>query len=134
MGSLCGCWRSRFWISPSSAPSAPWAWSPSELPCRTRPAWWASSSGCDAQPYFRIFHPVTQSRRFDPQGRFIRRYLPGLAALPDAALHAPWEASPLELQAAGVVLGRDYPLPIVDHATARERTLQRYAVVKTVER
>ena len=95
---------------------------------------WASSSGCDAQPYFRIFHPVTQSRRFDPQGRFIRRYLPGLAALPDAALHAPWEASPLELQAAGVVLGRDYPLPIVDHATARERTLQRYAVVKTVER
>ena len=95
---------------------------------------WASSSGCDAQPYFRIFHPVTQSRRFDPQGRFIRRYLPGLAALPDAALHAPWEASPLELQAAGVVLGRDYPLPIVDHATARERTLQRYAVVKAVER
>lgn len=77
---------------------------------------------------------MTQSRRFDPQGRFIRRYLPGLAALPDAALHAPWEASPLELQAAGVVLGRDYPHPIVDHATARERTLQRYAVVKTVER
>ncbi|WP_042428850.1 cryptochrome/photolyase family protein [Comamonas granuli] len=91
---------------------------------------WASSSGCDAQPYFRIFHPVTQSRKFDPQGRFIRRYLPELAALPDAALHAPWEASPLELQAAGVVLGRDYPLPIVDHAAARTRTLQRYAVVK----
>ena len=91
---------------------------------------WASSSGCDAQPYFRIFNPVSQSRKFDPQGRFIRRYLPQLAALPDAALHAPWQASPLELQAAGVELGRNYPHPVVDHDTARTRTLMRYAVVK----
>ncbi|MBA4112391.1 MAG: deoxyribodipyrimidine photolyase [Verminephrobacter sp.] len=94
---------------------------------------WASSSGCDAQPYFRIFNPVSQSRKFDPQGRFIRRYLPQLAALPDAALHAPWQASPLELQAAGVELGRNYPHPVVDHDTARTRTLERYAVVKRVE-
>lgn len=94
---------------------------------------WASSSGCDAQPYFRIFNPVSQSRKFDPQGRFIRRYLPQLAALPDAALHAPWQASPLELQAAGVELGRNYPPPVVDHDTARTRTLERYAVVKRVE-
>ena len=94
---------------------------------------WASSSGCDAQPYFRIFNPVSQSRKFDPQGRFIRRYLPQLAALPDAALHAPWQASPLELQAAGVELGRNYPHPVVDHDTARTRTLDRYAVVKRVE-
>lgn len=91
---------------------------------------WASSSGCDAQPYFRIFNPVSQSRKFDPQGRFIRRYLPQLAALPDAALHAPWLATPLELQAAGVKLGDDYPHPIVDHDSARARTLERYAVVK----
>jgi len=91
---------------------------------------WASSSGCDAQPYFRIFNPVSQSRKFDSQGRFIRRYLPQLAALPDAALHAPWLATPLELQAAGVKLGHDYPHPIVDHNTARMRTLERYAVVK----
>ena len=91
---------------------------------------WASSSGCDAQPWFRIFNPVSQSEKFDPQGKFIRRYVPELAKLPDAALHAPWQASPLELEAAGVVLGRDYPLPLVDHAQARERTLARYAVVK----
>jgi deoxyribodipyrimidine photo-lyase len=91
---------------------------------------WASSSGCDAQPYFRIFNPVSQSRKFDPQGRFIRRYVPALAALPDDALHAPWEARPVDLAAAGLELGRDYPRPIVDHAAARERTLARYAVVK----
>jgi len=94
---------------------------------------WASSSGCDAQPYFRIFNPVSQSRKFDPQGRFIRRYLPELAGLPDSALHAPWLTSPLELQAAGVVLGSTYPAPIVDHDQARQRTLERYAVVKTSE-
>jgi len=91
---------------------------------------WASSSGCDAQPYFRIFNPVTQSERFDPQGKFIRRYLPQLANLPDACLHAPWQARELELAAAGVELGKTYPLPVVDHAEARERTLLRYAVVK----
>ncbi|MDH4446410.1 MAG: deoxyribodipyrimidine photo-lyase [Acidovorax sp.] len=91
---------------------------------------WASSSGCDAQPYFRIFNPVSQSQKFDPEGKFIRRYLPQLAALPTSALHAPWAARPLDLQAAGIALGRDYPLPVVDHDTARQKTLQRYAVVK----
>ncbi|MBV8618101.1 MAG: FAD-binding domain-containing protein, partial [Curvibacter sp.] len=91
---------------------------------------WASSSGCDAQPYFRIFNPVSQSRKFDPDGRFIRRYLPRLAALPAQALHAPWEARPLELQEAGLRLGIDYPMPIVQHDEARQRTLQRYAVVR----
>ena len=92
---------------------------------------WASSSGCDAQPYFRIFNPVAQSEKFDPQGKFIRRYLPQLASLPDAALHAPWAARPVDLSAAGVVLGRDYPQPVVDHAQARAATLARYAVVKS---
>ncbi len=91
---------------------------------------WAASSGCDAQPWFRIFNPVKQSRRFDPDGRFIRRYVPELAALPDAALHAPWLADPAVLQRAGVRLGADYPAPVVDHARARARTLQRYAVVR----
>jgi len=91
---------------------------------------WASSSGCDSQPYFRIFNPVTQSERFDPEGKFIRRYLPQLAMLPDTSIHAPWTAAPLELEAAGVRLGDNYPAPIVDHAEARERTLQRYAVVR----
>jgi len=91
---------------------------------------WASSSGCDAQPYFRIFNPVSQSEKFDLQGKFIRRYLPQLAGLPDAALHAPWAAKPLDLVAAGVELGRDYPRPVVAHDEARARTLARYAVVK----
>jgi deoxyribodipyrimidine photo-lyase len=93
---------------------------------------WASSSGCDAQPYFRIFNPVTQSQKFDPQGKFIKRYLPQLKGLEGADLHAPWEAKPLALQAAGITLGKDYPLPVVNHAEAREKTLARYAVVKKV--
>ena len=91
---------------------------------------WAASTGCDAQPWFRIFNPVTQSQRFDPKGQFIRRYLPSLAALPDALIHAPWLARPLDLASAGLVLGRDYPLPIVDHAQARLRTLARFGAVK----
>ena len=93
---------------------------------------WASSSGCDAQPYFRIFNPVTQSERFDPEGKFIRRYLPQLAKLSDKVIHAPSTASPVELEAAGLTLGEHYPKPIVDHAEARERTLQRYGVVRKV--
>ncbi len=91
---------------------------------------WASSSGCDAQPWFRIFNPVTQSQRFDPDGAFIRRYVPALARLSNRAIHAPWLASATELARAGVVLDRDYPRPIVDHEEARAATLERYAVVK----
>jgi deoxyribodipyrimidine photo-lyase len=91
---------------------------------------WVSSSGCDAQPWFRIFNPVSQSRKFDPEGKFIRRYLPQLAALPTAALHAPWLARPLELAAAGVELGKSYPHPLVTHDAARALTLQRYGIVR----
>jgi deoxyribodipyrimidine photo-lyase len=91
---------------------------------------WAASTGCDAQPWFRIFNPVSQSRKFDAAGKFIRRYLPRLAALPDDAIHAPWLARPVDLKAAGIELGRDYPAPIVQHDEARARTLERYAVVK----
>jgi deoxyribodipyrimidine photo-lyase len=85
---------------------------------------WASSSGCDAQPYFRIFNPTSQSEKFDAEGRFIRRYCPELADLSSQAIHAPWERAPLEMQ------GRSYPRPLVEHAAARERTLARYACVK----
>ena len=92
---------------------------------------WAASTGCDAQPYFRIFNPVSQSEKFDTEGKFIRRYLPQLAALPDKALHAPWLARPMERLAAGVELGRDYPQPVVMHDVARARTLQRFSVVKS---
>lgn len=91
---------------------------------------WAASTGCDAQPYFRIFNPLSQSEKFDPEGRFIKRYLPMLAGLDAPAVHAPWKAKPLELQAAELVIGRDYPEPIVDHDIARQLTLQRFAVAR----
>ena len=92
---------------------------------------WAASTGCDAQPWFRIFNPVTQSEKFDPQGKFIRRYLPQLAALPDKPIHAPWLAGRLDLAGARVELGVNYPRPIVRHDEARVKTLARFAVVKT---
>lgn len=91
---------------------------------------WAASTGCDAQPYFRIFNPVTQSERFDPDGAFIRRYLPELAKVPDKYIHAPWTLPPIDQKLAACQIGSDYPAPIVDHARARERTLARFAVVK----
>lgn len=90
---------------------------------------WASSSGCDAQPYFRIFNPVSQSEKFDAQGKFIRRYLPQLAGLSGADLHSPWLATPKALEAAGVHLGENYPFPLVQHNEARALTLQRYAPI-----
>ena len=93
---------------------------------------WVSSSGCDAQPYFRIFNPVAQSEKFDAQGKFIKRYVPQLAALDASSIHAPWKTAPAILQAAGIRLGREYPLPVVDHAQARAQTLQRYAAVRKV--
>jgi deoxyribodipyrimidine photo-lyase len=91
---------------------------------------WAASTGTDAQPYFRIFNPVSQSEKFDSRGDFIRRYVPEIARLSSEAIHAPWRASSQDLSAAGVRLGDTYPLPIVDHDEARKRTLGRYAVVK----
>ncbi|OYU46423.1 MAG: deoxyribodipyrimidine photolyase [Burkholderiales bacterium PBB4] len=91
---------------------------------------WVSSSGCDAQPYFRIFNPVTQSEKFDAEGKFIRRYLPQLGQLDHKVIHAPWLAQPITLKAAGVALGENYPFPVVDHAEARTTTLQRYSVVR----
>ena len=93
---------------------------------------WASSSGCDAQPYFRIFNPITQSQKFDPEGKFIRRYLPQLDKLSKKSIHAPWETGHIELEAAGILLGRDYPLPVVNHDEARKKTLVRYSVVKKI--
>lgn len=91
---------------------------------------WCASSGCDAQPYFRIFNPITQSEKYDPEGKFIRHYLPQLARLPNKWIHAPWLAPVDVLKTSGVQLGINYPHPIVLHEQARQLTLTRYAVVK----
>ncbi|GAB3314117.1 cryptochrome/photolyase family protein [Haliea atlantica] len=84
---------------------------------------WAAGCGADAAPYFRIFNPVLQGKKFDPEGHYVRRWVPELAALPDRHLHAPWEAPASVLQEAGVTLGEDYPEPVVDHREARETAL-----------
>ncbi len=84
---------------------------------------WSAGSGCDAQPYFRIFNPVTQGETFDPDGEYVRRWVPELAKMPATFIHKPWEAPAAVLQGAGVELGHTYPRPIVEHRTARERFL-----------
>jgi deoxyribodipyrimidine photo-lyase len=91
---------------------------------------WAASTGCDAQPWFRIFNPLTQSKKFDPDGAFIRQWLPQLAGLDARDIHAPWLADPVLLASTGLQLGRDYPWPMVDHDSARKRTLERFSVLK----
>ena len=92
---------------------------------------WTASTGCDAQPYFRIFNPITQSERFDAGGKFIRRYLPQLAACDSAFIHAPWRMDAAQQRRSGIIIGRDYPPPIVDHAQARQVTLERYTATKS---
>ena len=90
---------------------------------------WVAGSGADAAPYFRIFNPTAQGEKFDPQGRYVRRWVPEVAGLPDRWVHAPWTAPPMVLAEAGVRLGATYPRPIVDHNEGRERAL---AALKTV--
>lgn len=90
---------------------------------------WVAGSGADAAPYFRIFNPITQGTKFDPDGDYIRRWVPELAALDDRHLHRPWEAPGEALEAAGVRLGDSYPLPLVDHKEAREAALAAYGEI-----
>jgi deoxyribodipyrimidine photo-lyase len=91
---------------------------------------WAASTGCDAQPWFRIFNPVTQSQKFDAEGRFIRRYVPELERVPQKFIHAPWTMGVAEQAACKTMIGRDYPAPVVDHAAVRTRTLERYKAIE----
>ncbi len=87
---------------------------------------WAASTGCDAQPWFRIFNPITQSEKFDPNGKFIRKYVTELSQCNDKEIHAPWLIPPLRQQSIGVIIGKDYPEPVVDHAVQRALALDLY--------
>jgi len=91
---------------------------------------WAAGCGADAAPYFRIFNPILQSRKFDAAGEYIRRWVPELRALDNNAIHAPWLATVIALKGAGVTLGKHYPRPIVDHATARAAALAAFASLR----
>jgi len=95
---------------------------------------WTAGCGADAAPYFRIFNPVLQGEKFDPQAAYVRRWVPELAALPDAFIQQPWNAPPLALRSAGVRLGESYPTPLVHHDTARKRALAALAHIKTGSR
>jgi deoxyribodipyrimidine photo-lyase len=91
---------------------------------------WTASTGTDPQPYFRVFNPVLQGRRFDPDGAFVRRWVPELRGIEGPAIHDPWTLDAAAQARAGVRIGRDYPAPIVDHAAARERALATYGATK----
>jgi deoxyribodipyrimidine photo-lyase len=87
---------------------------------------WSASTGADAQPYFRVFNPVKQSQRYDPEGLYIKRYTPELRQVPTRFLHAPWMMPQEEQRRAGCLIGKDYPAPLVDHDSQRERALALY--------
>ena len=91
---------------------------------------WVAGSGADAAPYFRIFNPITQGEKFDTEAAYVRRWVPEIAKLPDDVIHAPWSASASVLARASITLGKTYPLPIVDHAEARQRALEGYAAMR----
>jgi deoxyribodipyrimidine photo-lyase len=92
---------------------------------------WVAGSGADASPWFRIFNPVTQGEKFDPDGKYVKRWVPELARVPAKFVHAPWTAPTEVLRDAGVTLGRTYPKPIVDHAEARARALSALKAMKS---
>jgi deoxyribodipyrimidine photo-lyase len=91
---------------------------------------WTAGSGADAAPYFRIFNPVSQGEKFDPKGDYVRRWVPELKQMPNRFIHAPWTADRETLSKAGVMLGRDYPEPIVDHGEARKKALAAFEKIK----
>ncbi|HZZ38088.1 MAG TPA: deoxyribodipyrimidine photo-lyase [Acidobacteriaceae bacterium] len=95
---------------------------------------WVAGCGVDAAPYFRVFNPITQGEKFDPDGSYVRQWVPELAGLPNEWIHRPWEAPPLMLAAAGVQLGTTYPRPLVDHAEARRAALQAFQEMKQAGR
>lgn len=92
---------------------------------------WVAGSGADAAPYFRVFNPVLQGEKFDPDGAYVREFVPELAQVPAKYIHRPWEAPPAVLARAGVRLGQSYPRPIVEHDFARKRALEAFATLSS---
>jgi deoxyribodipyrimidine photo-lyase len=91
---------------------------------------WTAGCGADAAPFFRIFNPVSQGEKFDPEGRYVRRWIPELGRLPAAWIHRPWEAPLVALTAAGVELGGNYPRPLVGLLLSRELALEAYQRIR----
>ena len=91
---------------------------------------WVSGSGADAAPYFRIFNPIIQGQKFDPEGEYVKKFIPELKDLPSKFIHEPWKADSALLKKSDIKLGETYPLPIVDHKFARERALNKYAEIR----
>ena len=103
-------------------------------PANNAASWqWVAGSGADAAPYYRIFNPVLQGEKFDTNGTYVRQYVPELAGLDSAFIHRPWVAPADDLRRAGIVLGKTYPLPIIDHAAARNRALAAFAALGAAE-
>ncbi|MBK1854626.1 deoxyribodipyrimidine photo-lyase [Verrucomicrobiaceae bacterium 5K15] len=115
---------------------ARWFWDTlvdADLPNNSMGWQWVGGCGADASPYFRIFNPITQGEKFDPDGDYVRKWIPELAELPTEFIHSPWEATPIELKAAGVELGKNYPKPIVTHKEGRQRALDAYEEFKEIK-
>lgn len=96
-------------------------------PANNNGGWqWTAGTGTDAAPYFRVFNPVLQAKRFDPTGAYVRRWIPELANVPDRFIHEPWKMDEATQEEAGCVIGRDYPAPVVDHSVRRDEAIARY--------
>ena len=116
-----GSWREISWRE-----GARWFWEhlvDADLANNTLGWQWTAGCGADAAPYFRVFNPVLQSRKFDPEGAFIREHIPELRGFSDALIHWPHDADSSAQRSAGCMLGKDYPHPIVDHAVQREKAV-----------
>jgi deoxyribodipyrimidine photo-lyase len=105
---------------------AKWFWDTlvdADLASNTLGWQWSAGCGADAAPYFRIFNPIMQGQKFDPEGDYVRKWVPEIAKIPNKYIHEPWETPTGILEYAGVELGKDYPRPIIDHKKGRERAL-----------
>lgn len=112
---------------------ARWFWDTlvdADLPNNTMGWQWIGGCGADAAPYFRVFNPIAQGEKFDPHGNYVKRYLPELAQVPSKFIHCPWKLGPLDLQTMGVMLGKTYPQPIIEHASGRLRALEAWEKMK----